>query len=84
MSISVCADEPVDATGLVPDKNDLKNIVKFLKGKKTKTINEKIKAKIIFKVVPPKELTYLSFSIKRKQLKCVKKVIVKVGNVSIN
>lgn len=83
MSISVCPDEPLDVTGFEPGKNDLKNIMKFLKGKKTKTINEKKKVKVVFKVVPPKVLTYLSFVIKKKHLNCVKKVIVVVDNVSM-
>lgn len=57
----------------------MKNITKFINGKKTKTIGEKLKPKVVLKISgSPKPLTDLKFKIKKKHLACVKKVIVVV------
>ena len=75
----VCPDEPVEEDNIIPGPNDLKNITKFINGKKTKTIGKKLKPKVVLKITgEPKPLTYLKFKIKKKHLACVKKVIVVV------
>ena len=68
----------------------MKNIYKFLKGKKTKTTGKKLKPKFVLKMTgEPKPLTDLTFTIKKKHVACVKKikvVVVKPGGdtVSVN
>lgn len=57
----------------------MKNITKFLNGKKTKTIGKKRKPRFVLKFIgEPKPLTDLKFKIKKKHVTCVKKIIVKV------
>lgn len=74
-SFKECPDEPVEADSIIPGKNDLKNITKFLNGKKTKTIGKKLKPKFVLKITgEPKPLTDLKFKIKKKHVACVKKV----------
>lgn len=83
MPIAECPHEPVKVEDIKPGKNDLKNITKFIEGKKTKTTGKKAKPRIVLKFETPKELTDLSFKLKKKHIKRVKKVKVIVGDVSI-
>lgn len=83
MPIAECPHEPVKVEDIIPGKNDLKNIKKFIEGKKTKTTGKKAKPKIVLKLEKPEEITDVSFKIKKKHIKRVEKVKVIVGDVSI-